>query len=50
VLLAVAAGGVAAYQAIDSASAKTVQLKKVVNEKADRAIQDLKDLIAQNTR
>jgi serine/threonine protein kinase len=50
VLLALAAGAVAAYQAVDNASTKTVHLKQVVNQKADDAIQSLKDLIDQNTQ
>jgi serine/threonine-protein kinase len=49
-LLAVVAGGVVAYQAINNATAKTVHLKTVANDKVDQAVQQLKDLIDQNTR
>jgi serine/threonine-protein kinase len=49
-VILVIAGGVAAYQAITSATAKTVQTKKVVDENVDGAIQDFKDLVSKNTR
>jgi hypothetical protein len=39
-----------AYQAIDSATKKTVQTKQVVDEKVGDAVQDFKDLVSRNTR
>jgi serine/threonine-protein kinase len=49
-IIAVAAGGVVAYQAINNATKKTVQLKQVANDNVDDAVQTLKDLINANTR
>jgi serine/threonine-protein kinase len=44
------AGGVVAYGAINNATKKTVQTRKVVDESVDKAIQDFKDLVSRNTR
>jgi serine/threonine-protein kinase len=49
-IAAVAAGGVFGYQAVNDATRKTPQLKKVANEKVDEAVRQLKDLIDRNTR
>jgi len=49
-VLVVVVGGVLAYQALNSAGKKSVQIKRVVNEQVDQAVQDFKDLIDQNTQ
>jgi eukaryotic-like serine/threonine-protein kinase len=49
-VLVVVAGGVAAYSALNSAGQKSVQIKRVVNEQVDQAVQDFKDLVDQNTQ
>ncbi len=49
-VILVAVGGVVAYQALDSAGQKSVQIKRVTKQKVDQAVQDLKDLIDQNTQ
>jgi serine/threonine protein kinase len=49
-VLVVVAGGVAAYSALNSAGKKSVQIKRVVNEQVDQAVQDFKDLVDQNTQ
>jgi eukaryotic-like serine/threonine-protein kinase len=49
-LVVVIGGGVLGYQALNSASKKTVQLKPVVHQKVDDAVQSLKDLVSNNTR
>jgi serine/threonine-protein kinase len=49
-VLVVVAGGIAAYSALNSAGQKTVQTKRVVEQKVDDAVQSLKDLIDQNTQ
>lgn len=50
VVLALVAGGLAAYQAANSAGSKTVQLRKDVSGKVDRAAEELRGLIEDNTR
>jgi serine/threonine protein kinase len=50
VVLALVAGGLAAYQAVNSAGAKTVQLRKDVSGRVDRAAEELRGLIEDNTR
>jgi serine/threonine protein kinase len=49
-VLVVVVGGVLAYQALNSAGKKSVQIKRVVNEQVDQAVQDFKDLVDQNTQ
>ena len=49
-LLALIAGGVAVYVAIDNATTKSVQLNEDVGGSVDDAIQSFKDLVEQNTR
>jgi serine/threonine protein kinase len=49
-VLLLIAGGVAAYQTINSASAKTVTLKQPVTGTLDEAIQQFKALVNDNTR
>jgi serine/threonine protein kinase len=49
-VLVVVVGGVFAYQALNSAGKKSVQIKRVVNEQVDQAVQDFKDLVDQNTQ
>jgi eukaryotic-like serine/threonine-protein kinase len=49
-LIVVIGGGVLAYDALNSATKKTVQLKHVTEQKVDDAVQSLKDLIDNNTR
>jgi serine/threonine-protein kinase len=50
VVLALVAGGIAAYQASQSAGAKAVQLRKDVSGKVDRAAEELRGLIEDNTQ
>jgi serine/threonine-protein kinase len=49
-LLAVAVAGVAAYQSIGSLGTKSVQLRKDVTGRVDRAASELRGLIQDNTR
>jgi serine/threonine protein kinase len=49
-VLALIAGGVVAYQAINGATAKTVELNEDVGGRVDEAVQSFKDLVEQNTR
>jgi serine/threonine-protein kinase len=49
-VLAVVVGGVFAYQALNSSGQKTVQIKRVVDEHVDQAVQDFKDLVDRNTQ
>jgi serine/threonine protein kinase len=49
-VLALIAGGVVAYQAVDNATAKKVELNTNVRGNVDEAVQSLKDLIENNTR
>jgi eukaryotic-like serine/threonine-protein kinase len=49
-VLAVIAGGIVAYQAIDGATQKSVQLNEDVGGNLDEAVQSFKDLVEQNTR
>jgi hypothetical protein len=50
VLLALAAGGLAAYQSAGGVGAKSVQLRTEVRGKVDTAVQELKGLIEDNTQ
>jgi serine/threonine-protein kinase len=50
VVLALVAGGLAAYQAANSAGDKAVQLRKDVSGKVDRAAEELRGLIEDNTQ
>ncbi len=49
-VLAVVVGGFFAYQALNSSGQKTVQIKRVVDEHVDQAVQDFKDLVDRNTQ
>jgi serine/threonine-protein kinase len=49
-VLAVVAGGFAAYQAANSAGTKSVQLRKDVSGRVDRAAEELRGLIEDNTQ
>jgi serine/threonine-protein kinase len=49
-ILAVVAGGFAAYQAANSAGTKSVQLRKDVSGRVDHAAQELRGLIEDNTQ
>ena len=49
-VLAVVAGGFAAYQAANSAGTKSVQLRKDVSGRVDRAAEQLRGLIEDNTQ
>jgi hypothetical protein len=49
-VLALFAGGLAAYQAAGGAAKKTVQLREPVSGRVDRAVEELKGLIEENTR
>jgi serine/threonine protein kinase len=49
-VLIIVAGGAIAYQALNSASPKSVQLNEKVGGTVDDAVQSLKDLIDKNTR
>jgi serine/threonine protein kinase len=50
VILALVAGGLAAYQAVGDAGTKSVQLRERVRGNFDTAVEELKGLIEDNTR
>jgi serine/threonine protein kinase len=50
IVLALAAGGIVAYQAIEDAGSRTVQLRDNVEGQVDRAIDELRGLIEDNTQ
>jgi eukaryotic-like serine/threonine-protein kinase len=49
-VLALAAGGILAYQAVDNAADRSVQLREDVDGQVDRALDDLRGLIEDNTQ
>jgi uncharacterized protein HemX len=49
-VLALVGGGLAAYQAVNGTTAKSVQLRKDVSGRVDRAAQELRALIEENTQ
>jgi serine/threonine-protein kinase len=49
-VLAVVAGGIAAYQAVGGGGQKSVQLRKEVTGRVDRAAEELRGLIEDNTQ
>ncbi len=50
IILAVIAGGVVGYQALQNAGAKSVQLNEDVSGTVDEAIDEFKALVSENTR